>query len=250
MKVYDRDGIEVHHGRCEDIMPFLPGTFDAVLADLPYGSTRNDWDREIDPKLLWSCYHQLIGARSPVVLFGSGVFTARTIVSNEREYRYSIIWDKATVTGHLNAKRQPLRSHEDLNVFYRAQPTYNPQMVHTGRRSHSRGKRRARTVNHWNLFENTPTVEQDGWQYPRSIVTFARPKAGRHPSQKPVELMEWLIKTYTNPGDVVLDNVAGSGTTLVAARNCGRRAVGIEARDDYCAMIAARLDSGAEGDHW
>lgn len=243
------DGIEVHHGNCLDIMPTL-GTVDAVLADLPYATTRNDWDRPIDPKLLWHNYDWLCHDRAPVVLFGSGIFTARMISSNEPAYRYTLVWDKQAVTGHLNSKRQPLRAHEDLNVFYRKQPTYHPQMVHTGRASHSRGSRRDRTLNHWGLFENTDVVEQDGFQYPRSIVAFARPKAGRHPTQKPVALMEWLIRTYTNEGDVVLDNVAGSGTTLIAARNCGRRAIGIETFDAYVDMIVERLESGSEGDQW
>lgn len=246
--VCELDGITVYHGDCLDVMPTL-GTVDAVLADLPYATTRNTWDRAIDPKLLWHWYDWLGHDHAPVILFGSGIFTARMIGSNEAAYRYSLIWDKQTVTGHLNAQRQPLRSHEDLNVFYRKPPTYNPQMVHTGRSSHSRGRRRSRTVNHWGGFDNTDVVDQDGWQYPRSILSFARPK-GKHPSQKPVALMEWLIRSYTNEGDVVLDNVAGSGTTLVAARNCGRRSIGIEVRDDYVGMIVDRLTSGSEGDSW
>lgn len=247
--MFSIDGIDVYDGDCLTIMPGL-GPVDAVLADLPYGTTRNQWDRPLDSKLLWASYDSLRGDRTPVVLFGSGVFTARMIGSNEADYRYSLIWDKQTITGQLNSKKQPLRSHEDLNVFYRKQPVYNPQMVYTGRASHPRGRNRKRTVNHWGLFDNTPTVEQHGWQYPRSILAFKRPKTGRHPSQKPVELMEWLIRTFTNPGDVVLDNVAGSGTTLVAARNCGRRAIGIELRDDYVEMIVERLTSGSEGDQW
>jgi site-specific DNA-methyltransferase (adenine-specific) len=125
-------------------------------------------------------------------------------------------------------------------------------MVHTGRSSHSRGGRRDRTVNQWGEFENTPVVvDQDGWQYPRSILTFPRPKFDRgHPSQKPVALAEWLIRTYTDPGQLVLDNVAGSGTTLVAARNLGRRAVGIELEEEFCEMTAERLASGSAGDRW
>jgi site-specific DNA-methyltransferase (adenine-specific) len=249
MTAYDADGITVHHGDCLDVMPTLAWNVDAILADLPYATTQNDWDRPIDPKMLWSCYRQLTGARSPVVLFGSGLFTARMMLSNEADYRYGLVWDKEAVTGHLNSKRQPLRSHEDLMVFYRQAPTYNPQLVHTGRASHPRGSRSDRTVNHWHGFDNTPVVDQDGWQYPRSILAFKRPK-GRHPTQKPVALMEWLISTFTNPGDLILDNVAGSGTTLVAARNLGRRAIGIEARPDYVDMIVERLDSGATGDKW
>jgi site-specific DNA-methyltransferase (adenine-specific) len=247
---YDKDGIELYHGRCEDILPFLHDPVAAVIADLPYATTRNTWDRPIEPKILWHLYHQLTGATAPIILFGSGRFSARMITSNEDEFRYDLVWDKQAITGHLNAKRQPLRAHEDILVFYRRQPHYDPQMVHTGRASHSRGTRKDRTINHYGDFVNTPTVEQDGWQYPRSIVTFKRPKAGKHPTQKPVRLLEWLIQSYTRPGDLILDNVAGSSTALVAARNCGRRAIGVETHEAYIEMSVDRLTSGAEGDHW
>lgn len=247
---WSADGIALYHGDCLEVMPALPMTFDAVMADLPYATTKNAWDRPLDTKLLWSCYHQLVGQRQPVVIFGSGIFTARMVCSNEAEFRYSLVWDKEAVTGHLNAKKQPLRAHEDLLVFYGAQPTYNPQMVYTGRASHSRGKGGDRTINHWGGFVDTPVVEQDGYQYPRSILAFKRPKSGQHPTQKPVALMEWLIGSFTNPGDIVLDNVCGSGTTLVAARNMGRRAVGIDINAAYIDMTIARLESGQKGDGW
>jgi site-specific DNA-methyltransferase (adenine-specific) len=248
--VYHEAGIELYHGRCEDILPFLPNPVDAVMADLPYATTRNTWDRPIEPKILWHLYHQLARPTTPVVLFGSGRFSARMIVSNEDEFRYDLVWDKEAVTGHLNAKRQPLRAHEDLLVFYQRQPHYDPQMVYTGRSSHSRGKRVDRTINHYGAFTNTPVADQDGYQYPRSILAFKRPKGGQHPTQKPVALMEWLIRSYTKPGDLVLDNVCGSATTLAAARNCGRRAIGIEMHDPYIEAAVARLKSGATGDRW
>lgn len=247
--IYDADGIALYHGDCLDVMPALLWNVDAVMADLPYATTRNDWDRPIDPKLLWHHYRQLTGDRSPVLLFGAGIFTARMQMSNEADWRYNLVWSKQHITGHLNAKRQPLRAHEDILVFYRKQPTYNPQMVFTGRSSHSRGTTIERTVNHYGEFVNTPTVDQGGYQYPRSILDFKRPK-GEHPTQKPVELMEWMIRSYTNPGDLILDNVSGSGTTLVAARNCGRRCIGIEAQERYVEMTVERLESGSTGDTW
>lgn len=249
---YEADGVTLYHGDCLEVMPFLLEPVDFVLADLPYGTTRNQWDRELPAKLLWSQYHALVRERTAVALFGSGVFSARTVMSNEAEYAYDLIWNKEAVSGFLNAKRQPLRCHENIHVFYRRQPTYNPQMVATGRRSHGRGSRVERTVNHYGAFVNTPVVEQEG-QYPRSILSFRRPKLPRgfgHPTQKPVALCEWFVRTYTEPGDLVLDNVCGSGTTLVAARNAGRRAVGIEVREDYVEMAIARLASGSTGDRW
>lgn len=247
---YQDDAVTLYLGNCLTVMPMLDAPVDFVLADLPYGTTRNEWDRELPNKMLWFLYHGLIGERTPVALFGTGSFSARLIVENIAEYKYSLIWDKDAVSGHLNAKKQPLRAHEDINLFYRQQPTYTPQMVYTGRKSHSRGTRVDRTVNHYSEFQNTPVVEQDGYQYPRSILTFKRPKGGVHPTQKPVALCEWLVRSYTEPGALVLDNVCGSGTTLVAARNAGRRAIGIEVREDYCEAAARRLESGAEGDRW
>lgn len=248
--VYDVGGITLYHGRCEDIMPMLPQLVDAVMADLPYATTRNDWDRLIDPKILWHCYRSLCGPRSPVLLFGSGMFSAEMMVSNRAAWKYNLVWDKQAVTGFLNAKRQPLRAHEDILVFYKQQPHYDPQMVFTGRSSHSRGSRVERTVNHYGQHANTPVVEQDGYQHPRSILTFKRPKSGKHPTQKPIELMEWMVRSYTAPGELILDNVCGSATTLVAARNCGRRAIGIEAHEAYIEEAIRRLESGAEGDKW
>ena len=248
--VYDHDGITLYHGDCLEVMPQLLTTVDAVLADLPYGTTRNDWDRPLPNKILWHLYRQLTGPRSPIALFGTGSFSARLVVDNLEDFRYDLIWDKKAVTGHLNAKRQPLRCHENIHVFYWAQPPYDPQMVYTGRSSHGRGSRKDRTINHWGGFENTAVVDQQGWQYPRSILEFARPKSGKHPNQKPVALMDWLVRSYTEPGHLVLDNVAGSGTTLVAARAAGRRAIGIELREDYVETIIDRLESGSEGDTW
>jgi len=251
--VYDVGGITLYFGECEAIMPTLLCTVDAVMADLPYATTQNDWDRPIDPKILWHCYRSLCGERTPVLLFGSGMFTAKMMLSNEADWRYNLVWNKDATAGPLNAKRQPLRCHEDILVFYRRQPTYSPQMVFTGRSSHSRGTTVERTVNHYSTFNNTPVVDQAGHQYPRSILTFKRPKLPKgvgHPTQKPVALMEWMIRTYTQPGDLILDNVAGSATTLVAARNCGRRAIGIEKHEPYIDKAIARLESGAEGDSW
>jgi hypothetical protein len=243
-------GITLYLGDCLSLMPLLRQRFNLVVADLPYGTTRNHWDKELPNKLLWWNYRQLVPPHAPVVLFGTGLFGAELMLSNRTEYRYTLVWDKQAVTGHLNARRQPLRAHEDLYVFYGQQPTYHPQMVHTGRVSHGRGHRLDRTIHHWGDFHNTQVVDQGGWQYPRSILPFRRPKNTKHPNQKPVALCEWLVRTYTDDGATVLDNVCGSATTLVAARNVGRGAVGIELHEPYLEEAARRLESGAEGDRW
>lgn len=251
--VYDADGVTLYAGRCENVMPRLTGTVDAVLADLPYQTTTETWDRVIDPKILWHLYGGLAGPRVPIVLFGSGMFAAQMMVSNPALFRYDLVWDKDAITGHLNAKRQPLRCHEKLLVFYRQQPYYDPQMVYTGRSSHSRGSTRERTNRHYGHYENTDVVDQGGFQHPRSILRFPRPKLPKgmgHPTQKPVALMEWLVRSYTPPGALILDNVCGSATTLVAARKHGRRAIGIEMNPAFVEMAINRLTSGSEDDRW
>lgn len=246
LEPYYRDsGIDLYLADCLALMPELDVTADMVLADLPYGTTRNTWDKALPNKLLWEQYHRLTKQRAAVVCFGSGSFSARFMVDNLAEYRYSLVWDKQTVTGHLNANRQPLRSHEDLMVFYRAQPTYNPQKT-PGEAPHSRGSTRERTINHWGSFDNTEVPEYEGeyLQHPRSVWSYKRPKDGFNETQKPVDLCEALIRSYTDPGELVLDNAAGSGTTLLAARNIGRRAIGIEIRESQAEIAVKRLQAG------
>lgn len=246
---YQDADVVLYHGRCEDVMGQLVSEgFAMVMADLPYATTRNDWDRPIDPKVLWWHYDRLLIERGPTILFGTGRFAARMIVSNERHFRYDLIWDKQAVSGFLNARKMPLRAHEQLQVFYRAQPWYEPQMVDTGRRSHSRGRRRDRTINHYGHFENTPVPDEQEGQHPRSILSYPRPKQSVHPTQKPLGLCEWAVRSYCPPGAAVLDNVCGSGTTLLAAARAGRRAVGIEMREDYCELAASRLAARFEMD--
>lgn len=253
--VYDADGIQLYHGRCEDVMPLIVELVDLVFADLPYATTQQHWDRMIDPKVLWYLYGSLLRPTSPVLLFGTGLFAATMALSKADWYRYDLVWDKDAVTGFLNAKRQPLRCHENILVFGERPGTYNPQLVFTGRTSHGRGKKLDRTIHHYGGFQNTDVNpdQPEGWQHPRSILKFKRPKLPKgkgHPNQKPVDLARWVLNTYTNPGDLVLDNVAGSATSLVAARSTGRRAIGIEMHEPFVEMAIARLESGSEEDRW
>lgn len=248
--VYDADGVTLYHGRCEDVLPFIRTPVDAIMADLPYQTTKNSWDRMIDPKILWHLYHGLMRPTTPALLFSSGRFTSTMMGSNLDEFRFDLIWDKDAVTGFLNANRQPLRGHENILVFYDRQPVYNPQKVYTGKKTHSRGKSVERTNNHYGNFVDQPVGEQDGYQHPRSILKFARPKGGKHPTQKPIDLMEWMVRSYTNENDLILDNVCGVGSTLVAARNCGRRAIGIEMHEPFVEETIKRLESGKTGDRW
>src|ERR1035441_7611627 len=227
---YDQDGITIYHGDCLQVLPTLSASsVDMVLCDLPYGVTaRNAWDTIIPFEQLWPEYNRL--SRGAVVLTAIQPFTSALVMSNAEQFKYEWVWSKQQGTGFLNAKKQPLRSHEQVLVFYRTQPTYNPQM-RTGFKPYVCKSGRATT----NYGEQVSVVtESNGERYPITVVDFGYDKNKVHPTQKPVALMEYLIKTYTDAGDLVLDNCMGSGTTLVAARNTGRRAIGIDIEEKYC----------------
>ena len=214
-------------GDCFDEMPRLAAkSIDMVLADLPYGTTNCAWDTELDLQRLWSEYRRI--CRGPVVLFAQTPFDKALGASNLRELRYEWIWEKTHPTGHLNAKRAPLKAHENVLVFYRERPTYNPIKT-TGHARKAAVKRRDLTpVYGAQCF--APIAYDSTERYPRSVLTFPSDKqrSKLHPTQKPVALCEYLIRTYTNPGDLVLDNCMGSGTTGVACLNTGRRFIGVE----------------------
>lgn len=237
-------------GDCLEVMPKIaPGRIDAIICDLPYGITQNKWDSVIDLASLWECYRRVIKPNGAVVLTASQPFTSRLVMSNLRHFKYSLVWDKKKVTGFLNAKKQPLRQHEDILVFYANQPTYNPQM-HSNKLNRSfNGVRMKRdlTTNYGEQREYVSDVKE-GVSYPRSIIEQtgvvgnSRAKVA-HPTQKPVALMEYLIKTYTNPGDTVLDNCMGSASTGVAALQTGRKFIGIEKDAAYFDIAAKRINA-------
>ncbi|MDD4990968.1 MAG: site-specific DNA-methyltransferase [Paludibacter sp.] len=201
-----------------------------ILADLPYAQTRNSWDIMIPIESLWKEYKRIITDNGIIILFGQGIFSAKLIMSNPRMYRYTIIWEKTTQTGHLNAKKMPLRSHEDILIFYNKLPTYNPQKT-TGH------VRKVSTAAHKQNCKKTETYGEHGLtsydsteRYPKSVWKFAtdKQKSALHSTQKPLKLIEELIKTYSNEGDMVLDNTMGSGTTGEACVNLNRNFIGIE----------------------
>lgn len=226
-------------------------SIDLVLADLPYAKTHNHWDALIPFNPLWEQYNRILKERGAIVLFGQTDFSAQLIMSNPKMFRYTLIWDKVRTTGFLNAKRMPLRRHEDILVFYKKLPTYNPQMVEGGEPSHSRGKKWAdkgnaqddgRIYGKYRHDYNAPST-QTNMKYPTSILQFSNRVQGNvHPTQKPVDLLEYLIKTYSNEGDVVLDNTMGSGSTGVAALNTGRRFIGMEIEDKYFEIAKQRIE--------
>jgi site-specific DNA-methyltransferase (adenine-specific) len=223
------------HGDCLIEMQAIPDkSVDLILCDLPYGTTQNKWDSVIPFEPLWEQYKRIIKDSGAIVLFAQGLFSSKLQLSNEKWFRYSLIWEKDRPSGFLNAKRMPLRSHEDILVFYKKQPTYNPQFWE-GEPLHGMGKK----FKEGNLGNNNygefasyknPSAKREGdtKKFPRSVLKFKRPHPPIFPTEKPVELCEYLIKTYSNKNDLVLDNCIGSGTTAIACVNTNRRFIGFE----------------------
>lgn len=241
-------------GDCLKLMTRIPdGSVDLVLCDLPYGTTQNRWDSVIDLSRLWQEYRRVLKANGVVILTAQGVFTAKLILSNEEWFKYKIVWEKSKPTNFLNAKKQPLRKHEDVCVFYGKPPTYNPQMRPGA--AYDKGVRKNQLSGSYGDFQPAH-VRSDGGRYPADIVYFktAESEPERtvwHPTQKPVELGRYLVRTFSNEGDLVLDNAFGSGSFLVSAAMENRRFVGIERNEevhlfkneriDYVAVAAERL---------
>lgn len=232
-------------GDCLDLMRDIPdASIDLVLADLPYGTTQNKWDSVIPLDRLWAEYWRV--CTGAVVLTASQPFTSALVTSQIAHFKYDWVWRKQRGSGHLNAKKQPLRDKEDVCVFYKQQPTYNPQFSEGAAYSGaSKGKFRAATkarTNTYGAYTGTAT-DNTGVRYPKQILEFDAidVKLMVHPTQKPVALMEYLIRTYTNEGDTVLDNTMGSGTTGVACVNTGRSFIGIERDEGYFKIAQDRI---------
>lgn len=213
-------------------------SIDMILCDLPYGVTaRNEWDVPVDRTRLWEQYRRIIKDDGAVVLFGSGMFTATMMQAGESMWRYNLIWRKTTPTGFLNAKCCPLRVHEDIMVFYKKQPTYNPQKTYGHEKKVSTANHKRNSEKSLCYNEVKDTTYDSTERYPVSVLEFKTDKQREclHPTQKPIELLRWLIRTYTNPGELVLDNACGSGSTCVAAVLEGRSYIGID--NGFCNKI-------------
>lgn len=243
MSIYYQDElVTLYHGDCLEIMPKLEEPVDMILADLPYGTTRNSWDSVIPLAEMWESYGRVTKDDAAIVLTAQTPFDKVLGASNLAHLRYEWIWEKTAATGHLNAKRAPMKAHENVLVFYKNLPTYNPQMTsgHVRKVSSADHKRNSKSTT--NYGEHGLTGYDSTDRYPRSVLEFAtdKQKEALHPTQKPLALMAYLIRTYTNPGETVMDNCAGSGSTLIAARRQGRGAIGIELEEKYCEVIAKR----------
>lgn len=230
-------------GDCIEAMRRFPDRcIDMVLCDLPYGTTENKWDCAIDLDALWREYRRIVKPEGAIVLTAQGVFTARLIVSNEEDFKYKLVWEKSKPTNFLNAKKQPLRKHEDICVFYRKQPAYHPQMREG--KPYDKGVRKDQLTGSYGDFK-PKLVKSDGMRYPSDVIYFKTAESeGRvsHPTQKPVELGRYLIRTYSNENDLILDNAFGSGSFLVAAAMENRRFCGIEKNQDVALFKKDRID--------
>lgn len=230
-------------GDCLQYMQEIPdGSVDMILCDLPYGMTQNQWDCYIPLDKLWEQYNRIIKPNGAIVLTSNGVFTAKLILSQPEIYKYKWVWEKSKPTNFLNAKKQPLRKHEDVCVFYKKQPIYHPQM--TQGEPYDKGVRKNQQCGNYGDFEPVH-VASEGERYPTDIIyvkTAECEGAVLHPTQKPIELGRYMIRTYTNPGDIVLDNTFGSGSFLVAALMEGRNFIGIEKNENVALFKREEID--------
>lgn len=230
---------KITQGDAIEEMRKLPDkSIDMILCDLPYGTTACKWDTIIPFDLLWAEYERVIKDDGAIVLSASQPFTSALVMSNVKLFRYEAIWEKEQATNFMFLKKQIGKIHENVLVFYKKQPTYNPQMVKTNKASHSGNINK---VASHNLKGGSPKRVGAKDRYPTSVLKYNRDRNGIHPTQKPVALFEYLIKTYTNEGDVILDNCIGSGTTAVAAINTGRQFIGIERETEYCEIARQRI---------
>lgn len=235
---------KVVQGDCLEVMKDFPDkSIDMILSDLPYGTTRNKWDSVIDLLKLWEQYERVIKDNGCIALTAQGLFTAKLILSNEKLFKYKIVWIKSKPTNFLNAKIQPLRKHEDICIFYKKQPTYNPQMT-TGV-PYDKGIRKDQYTGSYGDFKPRH-VKSNGQRYPNDVLFYEEQNiddyiyiktaesegAVIHPTQKPIELGRYLIRTFTKPNDIVLDNACGSGSFLLSAILEGRQFVGIEKNEN------------------
>ena len=241
---------QIHLGDCLELMKELDSnSIDMILCDLPFGVTQNKWDSVIPLDLLWEQYQRVIKKNGAIVLFGAQPFTSQLVMSNPKRFRYSLVWEKNKSTGFLNAKRMPLRNHEDILVFYKKLPTYNPQKT-TG---HKPANRYTKNTSDGTNYGETKVGITGGGQtdrYPTSVLKFPvlnnDSESKFHPTQKPVPLYEWLVNTFSNEGDTILDNCSGAGTLAFACSNQRRNFICMEQDETYYRESIKRFEAYQE----
>ena len=240
--------MQLLHGDCLELMKGIPDkSVDMILCDLPYGTTQNKWDSVIPFEPLWEQYHRICKKNAAICLFGQTPFSATLVMSNLKEFRYEWIWQKPNATGFLNSKKMPLRAHESVSVFYAFLPTYNPQMEDG--HPYKKGSHPGSTTYREGIARKGER-QYSGKRFPKDVIKFSncnRTKGRNyHPTQKPVALLKYLIRTYTNDGETVLDNCMGSGSTGVACVQTGRDFIGIELDDNYFEIAQKRIYEAQE----
>jgi len=233
--------ISLFKGNCLEIMPCIDDkSIDLILCDLPYGVTKNKWDVIIPFKDLWLEYNRIIKDNGAIILFGNQPFTSRLILSNIKNFRYSLVWEKNKFSDFLNAKRKPMKTNEDICIFYKKQPTYNPQYWYST--PYERWNTQSAVDKQTNYGPHKQNrVKSDGRRLPTTVLKFNRVERPKHPTQKPVDLLEWIIRSYSNKGDIVLDNCMGVGSTGIAAKNTERPFIGIELDEVYFQEASSKL---------
>ena len=234
---------EIWHGDCLELMKNIPDkSVDMVLCDLPYGTTKCKWDIRIPFDKLWELYYRICKEHAAIVLTANQPFTSQLVLSNISNFKYSLVWKKTRNSYPFFAKKRPLPQHEDILVFGRAK-NYNPQMIKSEKafKRNSNAKGRLDGDKEGKKWDGISTDHFE--RYPTSVIDISNPSSecGLHPTQKPLALMEYLIKTYSNEWDLILDNCAGSGSTLVAAKNLNRQFIGIEKEKEYYDICLERL---------
>jgi len=238
---------EIYLGDCLELMPkhVEDKSIDMIFCDLPYGTTKCKWDSVIDLPKLWSEYERVIKDNGVILLFAQTPFDKVLGASNLKLLKYEWIWEKTQATGHLNAKKMPMKAHENILVFYKKLPTYNPQKTN-GHKPINSYTKYIKTQNNTELYGEMKREISGGGEtdrYPRSVITFAsdKQKSCLHPTQKPLSLIEYMIRTYTNEGDLILDNTCGSGTTGLGAKNLGRNFIMIEQDPEHYETACKRV---------
>lgn len=241
--------IDLRKGDCLELMKDVPDkSIDMILCDLPYGLTNNKKDIQLPFDKLWEQYERIIKDNGVICLFAQGTFYVDLVSSNRKLFRYDLVWNKILTSGFLNAKRMPLRQHEQIAVFYKKLPTYNPQFTQ-GKPLHGKGtsyKNKEIKNNNYGEFKQLDDTRKGSTEkYPTSILTFSKshPSIAKHPTEKPVELLDYLIKTYTNENDTILDNCMGSGSTGISAVRNNRNFIGMEIDPTYYEVAKKRINA-------
>ena len=239
--------MQLYKGNCLEIMTQIPDkSVDMICCDLPYGTTQNKLDIVIPFEPLWEQYERIIKDDGCIALFAQGLFYVDLVNSNRKLFRYDLVWDKVLISGFLNAKRMPLRQHEQIAIFYKKLPLYNPQFTQ-GKPLHSKGinyvNKEIKNQNYGNFQHTDDSRKGSTEKYPTSILRFPKPhpSIAKHRTEKSIECLEWLIKTYTNEEDTVLDNCMGAGSCGIACKNTNRKFIGIELDENYFKIAEDRI---------